>query len=157
MKGSQLVHAFVHRLVTSPAREASDALATLSAAPALICWQNVLKQAQDSQQVIRRDAEYRHPNVQQVCETVRDGPPANAADLAALVMDRLREIAVRIRTSDSNDWRQYWNEDSYGSPQNSNPENSCRDVLLSSLRAQLPHQVFACFCSRFVRPMDIPP
>jgi len=138
MKGSQLVHAFVHRLATSPAQEATDALATLSSAPALIPWQDVLKQARDSQWIIRRDTEYRHPDVRQVCETLQNGPPANAADLAALVMDQLRDIADQIHTSDSNDWRQYWNEDSYGRPQNPKPENSCRDALLSSLRAQLP-------------------
>ena len=138
MQGSQLVHTFVHRLATSPAREASDALTALCTEQDLIGWQDVLNQARDSQRVIRRDAEYRHPNVQQVCETLRDGPPANAADLAALVMDRLREIADQIRTSNSNDWRQYWNEDVYGRPQDPKQENSCRDALLSSLRAQLP-------------------
>ena len=39
------------------------------------------------------------------------GAPANAGDLAALVSDRLRELAVKIRTGNTDDWRQYWNEE----------------------------------------------
>ena len=117
MEASRQVHTYIQRLAASPAKEASDALASLRSDPTLTRWYGELSWAWDSQQVIRRDAEYRHPDAKQVCSTLQNGPPANAADLAALVMDRLREIAVRIRTSDSNDWRQYWNEDSYGRPQ----------------------------------------
>ena len=138
MKVSHLVHAFVQHLATSPAQEASDALATLSAAPALIRWQDVLNRAQDSQRIIRRDAEYRHPTIEQVCETLNDGAPANPGDLAALLVDRLREIAMRIRTGNTDDWCQYWNEDPYGRPQETKPENSCRKALLSDLRHCFP-------------------
>ena len=141
MKGSQLVHAFVRHLATSPAKDASDALVSLCADPALERWHTELSWARDSQRIIRRDAEYRHPDIEQVCSTLQNGPPANASDLAALVMDRLREIAERIGTDNTNDWRQYWNEDSYGRPQSPKPENSCRDALLSALRERLPHSV----------------
>ena len=138
MEGSRQVHTYIQRVAASPAQDASEALAALCTDQGLIGWQDVLKQARDSQRVIRRDAEYHRPKVEQVCQTLQNGRPANAADLAALVMDRLRDIADQIRTSDSNDWSQYWNEDGYGRPQNPKPENSCRDALLSSLRAQLP-------------------
>ena len=141
MKASQVVYAFVHRLATSPDQEASDALTALCTDRDLIGWQDVLKRARDSQRVVRRDAEYSHPNVNQVCETLRNGPPANAADLAVLVMDRLRQIAGRIHTGNSNDWRHYWNEDRYGRPQNPKSENSCRDVLIPFLEAKLPADV----------------
>ena len=144
MKVSQLVHTFVQHLATSPAQDASEALAALCTDQGLIGWQDVLKQARDSQGVIRRDAGYQHPDIEQVCRTLDNGDPANAADLAALVMDRLREIAVQIRTGNTDDWRQYWNENSYGRPCSPKPENSCRDALLSDLRQRLlPHGVDA--------------
>ena len=138
MKGSQLVHAFVRHLATSPAKEASDALASLHADPALERWHDELSRAQDSQRIIRRDAEYRHPTIEQVRETLNGGTPANPGDLAALLVDRLHEIARRIRTGNTDDWRQYWNEDSHGRPTEPKPENSCRDALLSDLRQYLP-------------------
>ena len=141
MEASCLAHTYIQHLAASPAKGASDALALLSSDPSLVRWQDELSRARDSQRVIRRDAEYRHPTLEQVCETLQNGPPANAADFSALVVDRLREIADQIRTGDSNGWRLYWNEDAYGRPRDSKPENSCRDALLSSLRAQLPSGV----------------
>ena len=48
-----------------------------------------------------------------------------------------------MRTGNTNDWRQYWNEDAYGRPQEPKPENSCRDALLSTLRSYLPPVVDA--------------
>lgn len=41
--------------------------------------------------------EYRHPGVEQVCATLRGGEPANVGDLAALVVDKLRELAVDVQ------------------------------------------------------------
>ncbi len=60
-------------------------------------------------------------------------------------MDRLRSIATTIQTGNSDDWRPYWNEDAYGRPDRDRPrhENSCRDALLSQLRARLPDGVDA--------------
>ena len=64
MKTSRVVYTFVHRLATSPDREASDALTALCTDQDLIGWQDVLKRARDSQQVIRRDDEYQPPQCQ---------------------------------------------------------------------------------------------
>ncbi len=144
MQASGLVNTLIQRLAASYDKDASDALDTLLADTALSRWQDVLLHAQDAQRVIRRDAGYQHPDIEQVCRTLHNGDPANAADLAALVMDRLREIAVQIRTGNTDDWRQYWNENSYGRPCSPKPENSCRDALLSDLRQRLlPHGVDA--------------
>ena len=143
MEASRQVHTYIQHLATSPAQDASDALASLYADPALECWHGELSGVQDSQRVIRRDAEYRHPDIEQVCATLQNGPPANVADLAALVTDRLREITERIRTGNTNAWRQYWNEDSHGRPQEPKHENSCRDALLSALRERLACSVDA--------------
>ncbi len=143
MQASGLVNTLIQRLAASYDKDASKALDTLLADTALSRWHDVLLHAQDAQRVIRRDAGYQHPDIEQVCRTLHNGDPANAADLAALVMDRLREIAVQIRTGNTDDWRQYWNENSYGRPCSPKPENSCRDALLSDLRQRLPHGVDA--------------
>ena len=58
-------------------------------------------------------------------------------------MDRLNEIAGRIRNGNTDDWRQYWNEDSHARPVKPKPENSCRDALLSDLQQCLPDYVDA--------------
>ena len=142
MEASGLVHDLIQRLVASPDKAASDALASLLADPALSAWRDMLSQAKDTQRVIRRDADYRHPAVEQVCQTLKGGTPANPGDLAALVMDRLGELADRIRNGNTDDWRQYW-EGLRGQSPSPKHEDDCRDALLSDLQQRLPQGVDA--------------
>ena len=164
---SDLVRMLIEDLAGSPNEAATHALARLADDPALERWRDVLKQAEDDQRTIRRDADYSHPGVEQVCKTLDNRSPANPADLAALVMDRLNEIGRKIRGGPTSDWRQYWNVDSYNrplrkepeGPENSRgpspciepeevgnahdsapfqrPEDACRDNLLSDLQEKL--------------------
>ena len=136
---SGLVKSLIQNLATSPDKAASDALASLLANPELSAWHEALDQAQDAQRVIRRDAGYCHPTIEQVCQTLKGGTPANAGDLAALVMDRLDRIAGQISTNNANYWRPYWNEDpKTQKPTTPKHENSCRDALILSLRQHFP-------------------
>ena len=137
MRASRQVHTYIQHLATSPAKDASDALASLYADPALERWHTELSRAQNSQRIIRRDAEYRHPTIEQVRETLNGGAPANPGDLAALLVDRLQGFATRIRTGNTDDWRQYWNEP-FGQEPTPKHEDHCRDALLSDLRHCLP-------------------
>ena len=133
----------IQRLAGFSGKEASDALEALASDETLAHWRDVLFRARDRQRVIRRDAAYHHPDIVQVCQTLNHGAPANAGDLAALVVERLDEIADRIRTANSNDWRPYWNEDQFRHPTEPKHENSCRDALLSKLRELLPKEADA--------------
>ena len=139
MKASDLVHKLIQRLAASPDPVAGDALESLHDDATLSRWRDVLAQAKDAQRVIRRDAVYRHPEIEQVCRTLNGGSPANAADLAALVRDRLCDLAAKIPTGNTDDWRQYWNE----KPRTPRHENFCRDALLSDLWERLPDGVDA--------------
>ena len=87
--------------------------------------------------MIHRDAAYTRPSLEQICRTLSNQAPANPADLAALVLDRLRELAVQIRTGNTDDWRQYWNEEKPRTPRTPRHEDLCRDALLSDLRERL--------------------
>ena len=137
-----LVRGLIQRLAASPGKEASDALDRLVADRELSRWHNELSRAQDEQRVIYRDAVYRHPDIEQVCQTLEGATPANPADLAALLMDRLEELARQIRTGNTDDWHQYWNEPSGESPTPKH-EDQCRDALLSDLRRLIPAEVDA--------------
>ena len=143
MEGSDLVRRLIDRLSASPDRAAGDALEALAADDALRLWREAVSQARESQRVVRRDASYRHPTVEQVCATLAGSTPANAGDLAALLMYRLDGLAARIRTSNTDDWLQYWSEDARGRPTSPKHEDHCRDALLSDLRGLLPDGVDA--------------
>ena len=142
MQASRLVNGLIQRLAASPTKDASDALGRLLADSSLSRWRDVLSQAQDTQRVTWRDASYRHHTIEQVCQTLNGGTPANADDLAALVMDRLRELADQIRRGSTDDWSQYWNEP-HGQIPTPKHEDRCRDALLSDLQQRLPQGVDA--------------
>ena len=137
MQGFSFVHQLIHNLAASPTKDASDALDRLLADPELSRWRDVLSQAQDAQRVTWRDASYRHPTIEKVCQTLNGGNPANPGDLAALITDHLDKIARKIRGGSTSDWRQYWNVDQYNRPKCEKPEDACRDNLLSDLQNRL--------------------
>ena len=143
MTASGKIDRLVRRLSSLPGKDALQALDGLVADPELTHWRDRLERARDQQRVLLRDAAYRHPDLDRFHGALADEEPANAGDLAALLLDRLEDIASTIRTANSDDWRQYWNENSYGRARKSKHEDSCRDALLSQLRTRLPDGVDA--------------
>ena len=134
---SDLVRGLMDQIASVPTPEATDALAALRGDDALRPWQPALVDAADRQGAVRRDAEFRHPGAAQVLETLANRSPANAADMAALTVDLLEEVSRNIRRGSTNDWRQYWNQDSNRRPSSPKHEDDCRDALLSDLRQRM--------------------
>lgn len=135
-----LVKSLIRRLSMYPCGEAGEALGLLCKDESLSHWQDTLIRARDDHRVVHRDANYRYPSIGQICQTLEDGGPTNPADLAALVMDHLGELADKIRYGNTNDWRQYWNLDGNSNLLRPRNENSCRDALLSDLQQRLREQ-----------------
>ena len=148
-EASDLVAHLVDRLASFPGPDASQALKELSSDESLRRWRDMIDRAWDSQRVVHRDTAYRHLDAEKILRTLSNEAPARPADLAALVADRLEEFAAQIPASSTNDWRQYWNEDSDGQPEKPKSENSCRDALLSDLKERLPEGVDAQPESRY--------
>ncbi len=142
-KATRSVEKMIRSLAERPDRETDGQLEWLATNPAMAQWREIVTMTLDRRRVIRGDAAYRPPTAEQVCQTLSDGPPANAEDLAALLIDRLLELARGIRDGNTDDWRQYWNVDQYGRPLQPRPENVCRDALLSDLNRLLPGNVTA--------------
>lgn len=137
----ELLRSLISQIAAKHSTEAHDTLRKLCVDPKLERWEIELKRGLDSYRASMRDLSYRPPSVDEVVGVLDNLLPVNCADLSAVVCDRLTRISDDIRTSDSNDWRQYWNEDCYGRPLNPKPENSCRDVLMGQLRHLLPQGV----------------
>ncbi len=131
------VKVFIERLSAILTEDASRALESLSSDDDLRPWHTLLKNAAYKQRALRREAEFVYSDTSQVLDTLKNGKPANAADLAALTFEHLRQIARDIRDGNMSDWRQYWNIRGQKTPLNTRPENVCRDALLSDLRTKL--------------------
>ena len=148
LKADPLMNAWVKTMADRVDADAIAALAELADDPALTNWRWMLLRARDQQAEKHRISTYQAPTVRQIQEALRDGAPASAADLQALLTDNLAKLADRIRNGNTDDWQQYWHtdpEDRKGrkviKPKTEDP---CRDALLSDLQLLLePHGVDA--------------
>lgn len=143
MEIADLIVRLIGQLGSESGDEAQQALEDALQHPDLEGWLPHLRRAQQAQSVIHRDASYSHPSVEQVQDTLNDGPPANPADLKALLVDRLSDMCDELRGGNTDPWRPFWNEDPHGRLTGAKPEDSCRDALLTNLQLRLPDDVDA--------------
>ena len=137
MNAADRVRDCIEQLASISTEDASCALEALSSDDDLRSWRSLLMDAAYRQEAARREAEFTYSDTARVLDTLASGAPANVADLAALTLEHLNEIARTIRDGNTSDWRQYWNVDHHSRPQNPRPEDACRDALLSDLRSRL--------------------
>jgi len=137
MNAADRVRDCIEQLAGITKENASLALEALSSDNDLLPWRSFLMDAARRQEAARREAEFAYGDAARVLETLSSGAPANVADLAALTLEHLNEIACTIRDGNTSDWKQYWNVDCHSRPQNPRPEDACRDALLSDLRNRL--------------------
>ena len=128
----------IAQLAQHPSQTATEVLAALATDESLSAWRRTIEEARDTQRVVRRDATYTPPASSDVIATLRDGPPASAADLRELVVDRLHRIKAELKATGADLWQFFWNQDPNGKRKNPKPEHPCRDALLTLLRTKLP-------------------
>ena len=141
MEASMLVGHCIRVLAGDPGRRASTALANLLRNPEISRWRHSLSRAADDQRVYRRDHEYRHPTAAQAATTLQGGSPADPTDLAALVLDRLATLARGMRSGNTDDWKEFWNECGHGRPTDPKPEESCTQALVRGLSRICPAHI----------------
>ena len=137
MRATEMVRGLFDCLASSSSPAVGSTLERLASNKALGHWTDRLRHAASLHADARREAEYRYTSTDEVVRTLAGGPPANAADLAALATDYLEEIAKRTRDGNTSDWRQYWNTSDPWTPK---VENLCRDRLLSELQIRLENK-----------------
>ena len=140
---SDLVEQWINDLGGQPTEEAGAAFDGLIADERLSAWHSRLEFARNQQRRLHRDASYAPMNVADVLGLLRDGPPANVADLHALLYERLRDLGNHIRGDNDDLWGPFWADDHKSQPSEPKHENSCRNALLTMLRSRLPEGVDA--------------
>jgi hypothetical protein len=136
MRTADLVSALVNRLSAIPSASAALELERLENAPDLSEWRPSVQRVAYIQQISQREASFHHPTSAQVIETLAKSSPANAADLIAIVLDILEEIAKENRDGDADGYKLYWNV-KRSHPERPKAENECRNALLSQLSPRL--------------------
>ena len=121
----------------NPNRDATDTLKALATTADAAPWTPAIADATERQARKRREREYRHSDIGQVVDTLNSGPPANPGDLAALVLDELKDLAFKVRDGNTSAWRQHWNTDRHRRPTHPKHEDLCRDAVLDDLQERL--------------------
>lgn len=141
LKASPLMTGWVKTLEGRVDIESIMLLTDLADDPALAKWRGMLLRARDSQAEKHRLTNYRAPSLREIRSALEGGPPASAADLAALVTDKLWRLADRIRNGNTDDWMEYWHTDESDGKGRKvlkpKPEGLCRKHLLSDLQLVL--------------------
>ena len=73
-------------------------------------WRNEIKRARDKQRDIRRQVTHQTPLLQQIGNVLTGGPPANAADLVAIVEYQIERLKKEIRDGNTDGWEQFWKD-----------------------------------------------
>ena len=129
----EIISNLIEELSSVPSSEATESLEALSANANLELWLPTIAETLHRQIGKRREAEFRHYDIQEVVGVLDNRSPANVADLTALVVSVIEDLSKQIRDGNTSDWQQYWNVDSRGRPQKPRPENTCRNALASDI------------------------
>lgn len=124
----------INQLSTQIDTESISALNRLIDEPELNSYCDYLKHAAANQAALRREQHFDQPNWQQTVATLSNGKPAHIADLHALTIEHLKDISVKIRFDNTDIFKSFWNENSYGKITDPKPEESCRDRLIDLLK-----------------------
>ncbi|KUM03932.1 hypothetical protein KIF53_01925 [Chromobacterium subtsugae] len=129
-----IIGTMLQTLASRTSDSMASELARLAAKPELARWRRQLTVALSDHQANRRHALFQIPTPGRVAATLQGGAPNGIADLQALVMHELINMAKDIRDGSGERYKQFWSEDSYGRVTEPKIENSGRDVLLAMLR-----------------------
>lgn len=134
---SQFIESLLSQLASRATELAGEFLIQLLGCQSLSSFEYYIRKAIAENREQLRERNYSKPSFIQVKSTLENGPPANAADLQALVLAHLKDIQAEISGSNADIYKQFWNEDKYGRPDKEKTEESCRDVLIQLLRVRL--------------------
>ena len=137
MDTADTISSLIHSLTRIDDSIATKELEKLIQLQELEEWHSALKAGLYEQRKRLRDASFTQPNIESIVNTLTNSKPSNAADLMALTLDQLETLSTKIRNSNTNDYRQYWNTDKYNNPDTPKVEDAGRDALLSDLQVQL--------------------
>jgi hypothetical protein len=144
MAMGDLVRNLISSLSNTPGDEASIALDQLLSRKGMDVWHAALRQAVHGQATAQREAEYKHPAVENILNTLFNREPASASDLAALTVDHLNALARRVKDGSNNEYKSFWNNPNDIAIAKRRPEEECRDLVLKDLSLLLkPHGAIA--------------
>lgn len=133
---SRVIHQLTNHLSTIADHAAGQELRRLKGLEVMAIWSIHLEWCIRKQARLARIATFRSPSPNAVTKVLLNDAPANARDMAALLVDQLTWIAKRIRFDETNQLDLFWEKDKTGRAK-PKTENACRDTIQAMLRDRL--------------------
>jgi predicted NACHT family NTPase len=134
---SEHTRALINKISATPSAAATEALERLESEPMLSSYKAHILYALHNQRQRRREKEYDRPDWRQTISALANRAPATVADLHALLVAQLRDLAHYIARDNTNPFKQFWNIDAHTKMVDPRPEEACRDVVIHMLRPKL--------------------
>lgn len=130
---TDFLRAMINRIASDTSAEAENALQELISQP-VDSYTNLIRHMAAEQRQKRAEEDFETLSPKHLADLLTAGPPSNADDLKALVIEELM-VAQKILTGDDIDQvRDFWND--AGVPHD---ENRCRDRLTAMIGPELMH------------------
>lgn len=136
MRRGDHIQSLVNHLGMIATLEAKQEIERLLGIPALHQLKSRLEAARHELKQRQRENEFRFPPPREVAQVLANLAPTSVADLAALTLDHLDDIAREIRQDNDDGIHAFWNIENK-KPISQRSENDCRDALLTRLRPRL--------------------
>ncbi len=104
--------------------------------PSLAAWHPRLHHAQAAQATVLTDETHQVPTLDAVLSLLAGGPPVNASDLRAIIVDELERLGRSLVQDAEMPWQDYWNTNKKG-PTVPKSENEARNTTLTKLKTAL--------------------
>lgn len=139
MRRGDHIQSLINHLGVMATPEAQQEIDRLLEIPALHKLKHMLEAARHELTQRQRENEFRFPLPREVAQVLANQAPTSAADLAALTLDHLDDIAREISQDNDDGFRAFWNVWIEERQQKiaAREENYCRDALLTRLRPRL--------------------
>ncbi|WP_419686438.1 NACHT domain-containing protein [Serratia marcescens] len=141
---AEYIRSLISDISSLPSFEARETLARLLFLPEFKSYRDHILHAKSNQMVRYRESQFHHADWKQAVSTLMNKVPSNVMDLYSLLLEHIRDISNRVAYENTNMYKQFWNEDSYGRALTPKPEESCRNIFLDLLRARLNPLKISC-------------
>lgn len=132
-EGSRLIHDLTRQLASTSSHQAGEELLRLRELICMSPWRLHIDWCIGNQRKLVRTSSFAAPNASEVANIILNRQPANAKDMALLLIDRMIWLAKRIRYEETNLLHLFW-ERVGSNDVKPKSENACRDILQGLVR-----------------------
>lgn len=134
---AECVRRLIDELSGDTSDEAASGLREVANDARMLSYRNHTLHGIANQAVLMRQAKFLQPDWVSTVRALAGKDPAHMPDLLALSMANLRGVAREISSGNTDVYKAFWNEDSYGRITAPKPEETGRDRLVDLLRSRI--------------------